>query len=118
MRKGTMRGLGEQSEAAAIALGDTPMSEREVSSSRARILDVVPIAWLDQLLLAGLDLPLSSGEQAVVESLVNSVAAILPSYAVGACFVPQPGAVRKESTIVKRLPEDIVEHATDAERRK
>jgi two-component system NtrC family sensor kinase len=115
MRKGTMRGLGEQSEAAAIALGDTPMSEREVSSSRARILDVVPIAWLDQLLLAGLDLPLSSGEQAVVESLVNSVAAILPSYAVGACFVPQPGAVRKESTIVKRLPEDIVEHATGAD---
>ncbi len=84
-----------------------------MSSSRARLLDVVPIAWIDQLLVAALDLPLSAGEPGVVEALVDAVAAILPSYAVGACFVPEHDGAREPSSraslIVKRLPEGLVE---------
>jgi two-component system, NtrC family, sensor kinase len=113
MRKGTMLGRGDGA-AIASTPSEAPISDREVSSSRARLLDVVPIAWIDQLLVAALDLPLSSGEPAVVEALVNSVAAILPSYAVGACFTGDSDGASREpasrgSLIVKRLPEGIVE---------
>jgi two-component system, NtrC family, sensor kinase len=115
MRKGTMLGRGEGA-AMASAPSEAPSGDREVSSSRARLLDVVPIAWLDQLLVAALDLPLSSGEPAVVEALVNAVAAILPSHAVGACFIPDPDAASRESDprdawVVKRLPEGVVERS-------
>jgi two-component system NtrC family sensor kinase len=112
MRKGTMLGRGDGA-AIASTPSEAPTSDREVSSSRARLLDVVPIAWIDQLLVAALDLPLSAGEPAVVEALVDAVAAILPSYAVGACFVPDPDGAHepasRASLIVKRLPEGVVE---------
>jgi two-component system NtrC family sensor kinase len=113
MRKSTMLGRGDGA-AIASAPSEAPISDREVSSSRARLLDVVPIAWIDQLLVAALDLPLSNGEPAVAEALVNSVAAILPSYAVGACFIADPDSASRDpasrgSLIVKRLPEGLVE---------
>jgi two-component system NtrC family sensor kinase len=119
MRKGTMVGRGEGA-AIASAPSEAPISDREVSSSRARLLDVVPIAWLDQLLVASLDLPLSSGEPAVVEALVNAVAAILPSYAVGACFVLYPDERSgdpdsRDARVVKRLPEGLVERSPAAD---
>ena len=115
MRKGTMRGRGEQNEAISIAFGEGPLGEREPSASRARLLDVVPVAWLDQLLVAALELPLAFGECAVVDSLVNSVAAMLPTYAVGACFVPEPGASKSDPLIVKRLPEGVRERSRGAD---
>jgi two-component system NtrC family sensor kinase len=120
MRKGTMVGRGEQGPATASAPSEAPISDHEVSSSRARLLDVVPIGWLDQLLVAALDLPTASGESAVVGALVNSVAAILPSYAVGACFIPEPDGtsvseMARASLIIKRLPEGIVEHPAGAD---
>ena len=112
MRKGTMLGRGDGA-AIASTPSEAPTSDREVSSSRARLLDVVPIAWIDQLLVSALDLPLSAGEPAVVEALVDAVAAILPSYALGACFVPDHDGAREPSSrtslIVKRLPEGMVE---------
>jgi two-component system, NtrC family, sensor kinase len=113
MRKGTMLGRGDGA-AIASTPSEGPISDREVSSSRARLLDVVPIAWIDQLLVAALDLPLSGGEPAVVEALVDAVAAIVPSYAVGACFVPDYDSASRDSSsrgslIVKRLPEGVVE---------
>lgn len=114
MRKVTMRGRVEQGVAIDNTPSEIPASDREVSSSRARLLDVVPIAWLDQLLVAVLELPLSSGEPAVVEALVNSVSAILPSYAVGACFVPEPAETPLGPCIVKRLPEGVVERSPGA----
>ncbi len=107
MRKGTMRERGKPNEAIAIALGEDPVTQREAFSSRARLLEVMPIAWLDQLLVASLELPLARGERAVVESLVNSLAAILPSYALGACFVPEPGAAHGEPLIIGQLPEGM-----------
>jgi C4-dicarboxylate-specific signal transduction histidine kinase len=65
----------------------------------------VPASWLDRLLAAVIDLPLAAGERAVVEGMVDALAAILPGYALGACFVPEPGAGRRERLVVKRLPE-------------
>jgi two-component system NtrC family sensor kinase len=113
MRKGPMRGRGEQGAAMASASSPAPPGDRigdyEVSSSRARLLDVVPIAWLDLLLVAVADLPLSSGEVAVVDAMVHSLAAILPSYAIGACFVPTAGALELGSHVIRRLPDGLVE---------
>jgi len=112
MRKGTLLGRGEGA-AMASTPSEAPM-DREVSSSRARLLDVVPIAWLDQLLVASLELPLSSGEPAVVEALVDRVAAILPSCAVGACFIRDADSA-PVPLIVKRLPEGLVERSAGAD---
>jgi two-component system NtrC family sensor kinase len=115
MRKVTMRGGGEHGAAIASAPSDAPTSDREVSASRARLLDVVPIAWLDQLLVAVLDLPLPSGEAAVVEALVGSLAMILPAYAVGACFVPELGDASAGPLVVRRLPEGAIEAEAGAD---
>jgi signal transduction histidine kinase len=109
MRKGTMLGRGEGAAIASAPI-EAPIGDREVSSSRARLLDVVPIAWLDQLLVASLELPLSGGELAVVEALVDRIAAILPSYAVGACFI-RDADTAPVPLIVKRLPEGLLERS-------
>jgi two-component system NtrC family sensor kinase len=79
--------------------------DHETSSTRARIPDRVPAGWLDRLLVAALELPLLSGERAVVEAGVDAIAAIVPGYAVGACFVRELRSGLREQTMVKRLPE-------------
>jgi two-component system, NtrC family, sensor kinase len=93
---------------------DTPSgtalaAESELSSARARIPDIVPAGWLDRLLVASLDLPLFSGPQAVVEATVDAVAAILPRYAVGACFIPEPASGMREQVVVHRTPAGAVQ---------
>jgi two-component system NtrC family sensor kinase len=86
-----------------------PAAAQEISSPRARIPDVVPAAWIDQLFVAALDLPLAAGERAVVEALVDGLAAILPGHAVAACFAPEPGTGRREQLVVERLPKGVVQ---------
>jgi two-component system, NtrC family, sensor kinase len=78
--------------------------EAEVSSARARLLDDVPTIWLDQLLVTVLDLPVQSGERAVMEAMVNSLATILPAYAIGAFFVIEPATGRREPVVIRRVP--------------
>jgi two-component system NtrC family sensor kinase len=80
----------------------------EVSAPHARVPEPVPAAWLDRLLAAVLDLPLSSGERAVVTAMVDAVAAILPDHAVAACVVPEPGSMTHGQVVVKRIPEGLV----------
>jgi two-component system, NtrC family, sensor kinase len=114
MRKGRIRGAGERG---AVVLGTdsdaAPASTKELSSARARVVpEGVPTRWLDHLLVAVLDLPLSSGEGAVAEAMVSSLAAILPSYAVGGCFVTEPIAGRRDPLVVKQLPAGAVERAS------
>jgi two-component system NtrC family sensor kinase len=92
------------------------------SAPHARVPGEVPAAWLDRLLAATLDLPLAQGPRAIAESLVDALAFILPTYAVGACVVPDeaphvararrpargaPGgeASGQEPVVVTRLPE-------------
>jgi two-component system NtrC family sensor kinase len=79
-------------------------SETELSSSRQRILESVPTGWLDRLLVATAAAPLSSGEGAVVEAMVECLFALLPTYAVGACFVADSNAGRSP-LVLKRLAE-------------
>jgi len=88
---------------------DTSLIHQEPSSQWPRVPDVVPAAWLDRLLAAAVDLPLASGERAVVTAIVEAVAAILPGYAVGACFVPVGAATPRDQVLVRRLPEGIRE---------
>jgi two-component system NtrC family sensor kinase len=112
MWKGPIR-RGEQGAAMASTPSSAPSSGRiedyEVSSSRARLLDVVPIAWLDLLIAAVADLPLADGEAAVVDAMVRALVGILPTYAIGACFVPEGVAPPGGPHIVRYLPEGIVE---------
>ncbi len=77
----------------------------ENSSARARIPDLVPAAWLDQLLAAVVDLPLVGGERAVIETLVDAVVAIVPGCAVGVCFIPPFESANQERTVVRRFPQ-------------
>jgi signal transduction histidine kinase len=88
---------------------DTSLIHQESSSQWPRVPDVVPAAWLDRLLAAAVDLPLASGERAVVTAVVEAVAAILPGYAVGACFVPVGASTPRDQVLVRRLPEGMRE---------
>jgi two-component system NtrC family sensor kinase len=82
-----------------------PAGTQEVSSPHARVPELVPAAWLDRLLAAVVELPLVAGDRAVVEAMVDAVASILPSCAVGVCFVP----LGQTPIYVKRLPEGAAE---------
>jgi signal transduction histidine kinase len=89
---------------------DAPISDREVSASRARLLDVVPVTWLDQLLVSVADLPVSMGEGAVIDAMVASIANILPSYAIGAWFAPDGGIGEPGGTgpcVITRVPDEL-----------
>jgi hypothetical protein len=106
MRKGPVRKRGDENVVdMGHASSPAPASDPEASSPRARVPDVVPTGWLDRLLMVVLELPLLSGERAVVEAMVDSIAEILVSYAVGACLVAEPGTGRAEQLLVKRLPD-------------
>ena len=111
MRKSPLHGSGGEPEATRVDRQSqtVPAGDQEVSSPHARVPDIVPASWVDRLLLASLDLPLESGERAVVEAMVDTLAAILPGHAVGACFVPEPGAELREQLVIERLPEGLVE---------
>jgi len=101
MRKRPLRGSGDGRAAQRHPSSEPiPHSNTEVSSPRVRVPDDVPTGWLDRLLLAVIDLPLASGERAVVEAVVDAVGAILPSYAIGACLGPEAGA--SEPVVIKR----------------
>ena len=77
-------------------------AEAEVSTARSRVIDDVPALWLDQLLVAVLDLPVASGPRAVLDSMLDSLASMLRTYAVGACLVRDVD--RGGSTILRRTP--------------
>jgi two-component system, NtrC family, sensor kinase len=108
MRKLPARGVTDSARAVKHdAKSDSvPVSSSEQSSSRPKVADAVPAAWLDRLLVSVLDLPLSDGEQAVVEKLVSSIGAILPAYAVGVSLGLDGGAGRGDRFVVCRVPED------------
>jgi signal transduction histidine kinase len=81
-----------------------PVGDGETSSPRSRIPEVIANAWVDRLFHVVVDLPVAAGEAAVVEAMVDGLAAILPRYAVGACFVPA-GAAAGEQTVIRRFPQ-------------
>jgi signal transduction histidine kinase len=81
-----------------------PVGDGETSSPRSRVPEVIANAWVDRLFQVVVDLPVAAGEGAVVEALVDGLAALLPRYAVGACFVPA-GAAAGEQTVIRRFPQ-------------
>ncbi|HEX3344613.1 MAG TPA: ATP-binding protein [Polyangiaceae bacterium] len=111
MRKVPARGHGGErhAERGVRESQTVPARDQEISAPHARIPEAVPASWLDRFLVAVVELPLASGERAVVEAMVETLASILPGYAVAACFAPEPGAGRREQLVVKRLPEGCVE---------
>jgi signal transduction histidine kinase len=84
-------------------------SSHAIEVPQSRVVEAVPADWLDRLLTLAVALPISSGEAALVEAMVEGLAAILPSYAVGICHVPEPGPRRRDQLVVKSLPEGMLE---------
>ncbi len=114
MRKGPMRNRSGQEATKIVAPKHAVASgaaDSETSSARQRIPDVVPATWLDRLLVATLDLPLFAGELALAESMVEAVAGILDSYAVGVCLVPESGAQSGRQSVLRRLPPGAIQGA-------
>jgi two-component system NtrC family sensor kinase len=104
MRKRPMGGAGDGRVSTVRPASEPgPTSSTEVSSPRVRVPDVVPTSWLDRLLVAVIDLPLASGERAVVQAVVDAVGAILPSYAVGACLNVEAGAGRRAPLVIRGM---------------
>jgi signal transduction histidine kinase len=68
-------------------------------------------AWLDRLVVAACEMPVASGEAAVVEFLVTALSQIFPDCGVGACFVPAPPSTSTpdllpgEQRLFKYVPE-------------
>jgi signal transduction histidine kinase len=99
---------------AASSLPEQQLPEPEGSAPHTRVPEAVPATWLDRLLAAVLDLPIGAGERPIVQAMVDGLAAILPDYAIGACFVPEATSTKRDGTaqehprqqiIVRRLPE-------------
>ena len=98
-----------RSSAVEATLGE---SRGEMSSAHARLPGIIPIGLLDRLFVAMLELPILDGERAVVEAIVEAVASMVPTCAVGVCFVPEavsmaPGI--SEQVVIKRLPQGASE---------
>src|SRR5579859_8283445 len=92
---------------------DTALREEAISSSHSLAGGDVPAAWLDRLLAALAGLPVGEGEEAVVRSLVASLAAILPRFAVGACLVVAHGSGSEKSQIaIRHEPEGVAKRAS------
>ena len=66
----------------------------------------LPPPWMERLLALSLELPVEEGDEAVVRTVVDALAELLPRCAVGACFVaghaPAGGAGRQQ--VVRRHP--------------
>ncbi|HVJ94512.1 MAG TPA: ATP-binding protein [Labilithrix sp.] len=94
-----------------VAVSSVPVSrESRVGRVGVALLDV-EAAWLDRLVVAVCDMPIASGEAAVVESLVRAMSEIFPACGVGACFVPVPASMSMpnlhptEQRLFKYVPE-------------
>ena len=106
MRMRKVKGRDDSGERAAVKAerkSDAVPTDREESAPHSRVPESIPAPWLDRLLAAVLDLPLASGERAVVTAMVDAVSLILPDHAVGACVVP----VSRGQFVVKRVPEGL-----------
>lgn len=94
-----------------VTVSSVPISRE----SRVAVASLdVEAAWLDRLVVAACEMPVASGEAAVVEFLVRALSEIFPDCGVGACFVPAPtststpdtsGVLPAEQRLFKYIPE-------------
>jgi len=89
-----------------VTVSSVPISRE----SRVAVASLdVEAAWLDRLVVAACEMPVASGQAAVVEFLVRALSEIFPDCGVGACFVPAEvhisGVVPAEQRLFKYIPE-------------
>ncbi len=99
---------GPEDSSERVTVSSVPISRE----SRVAIASLqVEAAWLDRLVVAACEMPVASGEAAVVEFLVRALGEIFPDCGVGACFVPAPVSVSTpdafptEQRLFKYVPE-------------
>ncbi|MGH7434645.1 MAG: sensor histidine kinase [Polyangiaceae bacterium] len=96
------------------AQSDTPApASTEVSSPRVHVPDAIPTAWIDRLLVAAVELPVAQGERVVVDAILDAVASVLPSYAVGASVLAEGSDSAEQRRIVRRAPGGAVDGRDD-----
>jgi signal transduction histidine kinase len=83
------------------------MSKEVETSTRHKSMEVardVAAEFLDRLLVATIELPVSKGEEAVVNFMLRAIADIFPQFGVGACLViAQPDGGRRSGTDVNQI---------------
>jgi signal transduction histidine kinase len=79
-----------------------PASKTEVTSPRVLVPDALPTAWIDRLLVGVVDLPVTQGERAVVDAILDAVVALLPSYALGANVLAEGSASPEQRLVLRR----------------
>jgi signal transduction histidine kinase len=104
-----LRDTGER-----VTVSSIPISNEMKTQSRSVHLDV-PARWLDTLLDTANALPIEQGEEAVMQTVVDTVGAILPDWGVGAVLVagshPPSGAPGNHQTqTVYKICPDGEEH--------
>ena len=77
---------GPQDSQEHVAVSSIPISHEAKTLRRSVQLDV-PAAWLDTLLITSNTLPVEGGEAGVVHAILETLAALLPEWGVGACHV-------------------------------
>lgn len=85
-----------------VTVSSVPVS-RESVVSVASAKDV-EAAWLDRLLSAACEMPVTEGEAAVVHFLVRSLGEIFPTLGIGACLVPPPASSTSSPDLLGRTP--------------
>ncbi len=88
-----------------VTVSGVPISGEAATGNRAVQLEV-PAWWLDRLLVLACELPFDDGEEAVVRSVVDTLAGLLPEWGVGACLVPAAtaGGRAHEQLVIKVSP--------------
>jgi signal transduction histidine kinase len=82
---------GESNER--VTISQLPTSGEALSGSRATVTEApqLPPRWLEGFLGLWSNLPIGSGDGAVIQAVVDALATMLPDHAVGACLVPHGG---------------------------
>lgn len=93
-----------------VTVSSVPIS-RESKVAAASL--EVEAAWLDRLVVATCQMPVASGEAAVVEFLVHALSEIFPECGVGACFVPAPSSV--SAPALHPAPPRLFKHVPEGE---
>jgi signal transduction histidine kinase len=98
-----------------VTVSSVPISRESVVSVNSAV--DVEAAWLDRLVVAACEMPVSEGETAIVQFMVRSLGEIFPDCGVGACLVPpasdapasspdmRPTPVPVEQQLFKYVPE-------------
>jgi hypothetical protein len=86
-----------------VSVSSIPISHEAKTQRRTILLDV-PAAWLDTLLITANTLPYDKGEAGVVDAIVDTLAALLPEWGVGACLVSTDVGADEPQKVTKVVP--------------